>query len=260
MADADADDPADENASPLAAYSQRLVASYFSDKLLRLVPEIVAYNLDRDSFPELAGSHLALERPALELVKFVTAVLALEPAVGAQVGKLKRTLLKLLRTSEFADEAAFRNPSLSFVVPDVICAACNLCRAVDLCRDPQLFRGSAAAAPDDDDSDEPSALAAAAWHCPRCAALYDKAAFERRLVELAEAQSAQFQLQDLVCRKCRLPNEHKLRSYCVCSGSFAVPPGARAAMRETLRVLGRVAQQHAFEWLGETVRRLALTD
>lgn len=266
----DGDKPGDDEAedgggasTPLAAYSQRLVAGYFSDKLLRIVPEILSYNLDRDAFPVFAGSHLPLAQPALELVKFVAAAFALEPAVDAQVGKLKRTLLKLMRTSEFADSAQFRNPSLSFVVQDVICPVCNLCRAVDLCRDPQLFKGTTAAREDEDaaaDGDEAGAdQAMASWHCPRCFALYDKAAFERRLVELVQAQSVRYQLQDLVCNKCKLPAEHKMKEYCACSGSFDVPAGARDEMLEMLRILRRVAQQHDFRWLLETVQRLELS-
>ncbi|KAL4162613.1 hypothetical protein PRNP1_003148 [Phytophthora ramorum] len=251
-------DDDEKQLTPLAKYSQRLVSSYFSDKMLRLVPEILTYNMDRDSFPVFAGSHLAMESPALELVKFVCAVFKLEPNVEAQVGKMRRTLLKLLRTSEFGDEAQFRNPSLSFTVQDVICLCCNLCRSVDLCRDPQLFKGSASRSDEDDEGQENAedAETASAWHCPRCFALYDKTAFEMRLVEMVQAQSVAYQLQDLYCRKCHLPAEHKMREYCPCSGTYALMPGVRESLLETLRLLRRIAQQHNFEWLLETVQRL----
>ncbi|KAI9994374.1 hypothetical protein PInf_010984 [Phytophthora infestans] len=249
-------DEDEKQLSPLAKYSQKLVSSYFSDKMLRLVPEILTYNMDRDSFPVFAGSHLPLESPALELVKFVTAVFQLEPSVETQVGKMRRTLLKLLRTSEFGEESQFRNPSLSFTVQDVICLSCNLCRSVDLCRDPQLFKGSASLTDEDDEENGDDADAAAAWHCPRCFALYDKTAFEMRLVELVQAQSVAYQLQDLYCRKCHLPAEHKMREYCPCSGTYALIPGVRESLLETMRLLKRIAQQHTFEWLLETVQRL----
>lgn len=261
-------DDAEKKLSPLAKYSQRLVASYFSEKLLRIVPEIQSYNMDRDSFPVFAGSHLSMEHPALELVKFVSAVFQLEPCVEAQLGKMKRTLLKLLHVSEFADDAQFVNPSLSFAVPDVICLCCNLCRSVDLCRDPQLFNGSSRSSSSDggkhpdgdhDETEEASSSAvSSSWHCPRCSALYDKNAFERRLVEMVEAQSVQYQLQDLYCQKCHLPAEHKMREYCNCSGTYGLQPGAKEELQETLRILHRIAQQHEFEWLLETVQRLEL--
>ncbi|KAL4174947.1 hypothetical protein KRP22_006875 [Phytophthora ramorum] len=198
-------DDDEKQLTPLAKYSQRLVSSYFSDKMLRLVPEILTYNMDRDSFPVFAGSHLAMESPALELVKFVCAVFKLEPNVEAQVGKMRRTLLKLLRTSEFGDEAQFRNPSLSFTVQDVICLCCNLCRSVDLCRDPQLFKGSASRSDEDDEGQENAedAETASAWHCPRCFALYDKTAFEMRLVEMVQ-------------RSCGLPAARLVLSNAIC--------------------------------------------
>ncbi|CAH0477576.1 unnamed protein product [Peronospora belbahrii] len=63
--------------SPLAKFSQRLVSSYFSEKMLQLVPEILTYNMDRDSFPVFSGSHLVVKSPALELMKFVTSVFVL---------------------------------------------------------------------------------------------------------------------------------------------------------------------------------------
>ncbi|TMW61838.1 hypothetical protein Poli38472_010901 [Pythium oligandrum] len=245
--------------TPIAKYSQRLVSSYFSDKLLRIVPEIVTYNMGPESFPVHAGSHLPLESPALELVKFVSAVFQLEPTVDGPVQKMKRTLLKLLQVSEFSDEAVFRNPSLSFLVPDVICQSCNLCRSVDLCRDPQLFKMIAS----EEDANRPNEegeadgeASAASWHCPRCFALYDKAALEARLVEMVHSQSVQYQLQDVYCRKCQLPAEHKMRDYCTCSGTYGLQEGARTRIQEMLRLLHRVAEQHNFEWLLETVQRL----
>lgn len=245
--------------SPIARYSQRLVASYFSDKLLRIVPEILSYNMTHASFPVLAGSHLRMEHPALELVKFVCAVFSLEPQVDNQVNNMKRTLLKLMSTSEFSEQAVFRNPSLSFPVQDVICLCCNLCRTVDLCRDPQLFNKTALTEEEQEATADGSAQSAAAmWHCPRCFSPYDKAAFERRLVAMVEAQSVHYQLQDLVCVKCHLPAEHKMKEYCVCSGTYALAPGARVRVQETLRILKRIAELHGFAWLLETVQRLQL--
>jgi DNA polymerase epsilon subunit 1 len=111
---------------------------------------------------------------------------------------------------------------------------------------------------DDDDSGDGSATSSPTWHCPRCFALYDKAALEARLVEMVHAQSVQYQLQDLYCVKCHLPAEHTMRDYCACSGTFQLLPGTRERLYDTLRLLHRVAQQHAFPWLLEAVERLEM--
>ena len=67
--------------------------SYFTDKLLRVVRDVQrhinARRRDEDDpdtqlsreFPKLAGSHLAMSDPALEFIKQVCAVLALDNRV-----------------------------------------------------------------------------------------------------------------------------------------------------------------------------------
>ncbi|CAH0513774.1 unnamed protein product [Peronospora belbahrii] len=111
---------------------------------------------------------------------------------------MRRTLLKLLRISEFSDEAQFRNPSLLFTVQDVICLCCNFCRSIDLCHDPQLFKCSASRSDDDDRGEEyeKDADAFSAWHCPRATRCTTRPHSELRLVEMIQAQSVAYQLQD----------------------------------------------------------------
>lgn len=65
-------------------------------------------------------------------------VLSLDSNINLQVIKLKRDLLKLIGIGEFAEEAAFSDPCLSYVLPEVICKSCNHIRDLDLCRDPYL--------------------------------------------------------------------------------------------------------------------------
>lgn len=48
----------------------------------------------------------------------------------------RRDLLKLIGVREFSEEAMFQDPCRSFILPEVICEACNSCRDIDLCRDP----------------------------------------------------------------------------------------------------------------------------
>lgn len=55
-----------------------------------------------------------------------------------QVNKLKRDLLRLVDIGEFSDDAQFRDPCNSYILPEVICHHCNFCRDLDLCKDPSV--------------------------------------------------------------------------------------------------------------------------
>ena len=84
------------------------------------------------------GSHLRLTNPALEFVKalykvtnlvnsskycndfhFVGQVLSLDDNITHEVGKLRRDLLKLIGVGEFGDRAEWRDPCISFILPEV---------------------------------------------------------------------------------------------------------------------------------------------
>lgn len=65
-------------------------------------------------------------------------VLSLDANIGNQVNKLKRDLLRLVDVGEFSDDAQFRDPCNSYILPEVICHHCNFCRDLDLCKDPSM--------------------------------------------------------------------------------------------------------------------------
>lgn len=65
-------------------------------------------------------------------------VLSLDTNITNQVNKLNRDLLRLVDVGEFSEEAQFRDPCRSYVLPEVICRSCNFCRDLDLCRDPSV--------------------------------------------------------------------------------------------------------------------------
>nr|KAG5708707.1 hypothetical protein BaRGS_034924 [Batillaria attramentaria] len=67
-----------------------------------------------------------------------TQVLALDSNISIQVSKMRRDLLKLIGVGEFSSEALFKDPCLSYVLPEIICKSCNHIRDLDLCRDPYL--------------------------------------------------------------------------------------------------------------------------
>ncbi|KAF0718014.1 hypothetical protein AaE_010732, partial [Aphanomyces astaci] len=191
----------------LTEYCQKLISTQFTDKFLRLVPDILSH---AHTFPTLAGSHLPWTHAALELVKCVCHVWHLDTTLSTHVMQLKRTLLKTMSISEFSTEAEFVNPSKSFVLPDIICTQCNLCRHVDLCREPGLMDDLSAL----DDRDE----VVQSWQCPRCTHLYDLDMLEHRLVHVVHTQhSLPYQLRELVCKRCNLPNESQLNTLCGCT-------------------------------------------
>lgn len=65
-------------------------------------------------------------------------VLSLDTNITNQVNKLNRDLLRLVDVGEFSEEAQFRDPCRSYVLPEVICHSCNFCRDLDLCKDPSF--------------------------------------------------------------------------------------------------------------------------
>ncbi len=71
---------------------------------------------------------------------FVTSlqVLSLDASIVNQVNKLKRDLLRLVDIGEFSEDAQFRDPCKSYILPEVICHHCNFCRDLDLCKDPAV--------------------------------------------------------------------------------------------------------------------------
>lgn len=104
-----------------------------------------------------ARSQEELGSPALAFVRTACHLLALDTAVTDEVALLRRRLLKLLAVGEFGSAAQFREPCMSFRLPDVICGcvvdthaphACqlNACMRHAVCMGPmQLACGVTAA-------------------------------------------------------------------------------------------------------------------
>ena len=115
--------------------SQRLFGVV--DKINKKFPQIKGNDDEEENiFPELPGSHVKQTFPALEFVKAVCKVLALDSALSDEVRKLRRNLLKLINVGEFDGVADWRDPCISFTLAEVICKSCNHCRDIDLCKDP----------------------------------------------------------------------------------------------------------------------------
>jgi DNA polymerase epsilon subunit 1 len=231
-----------------------LVRTYFTRKLLQIVPEIqlaMTGVIDTEeeaaaiSFPQLPGSYLKFDNPALELIKFICEVFGLARELEHEVRIMRRALLNLISIREFSPEAEFQNPCESFVLPHVICTFCQHCRDLDLSRD----------------SESTGEGDAATWSCPHCASEYDKLMIEALLVDHAQRTLVAYQLQDLICSKCRAIKMENVRPHCkTCAGAYqlvgARAPGSKmsaARLVRKARTLQHIAQHHRMPFLSEVM-------
>ncbi|KAH9255454.1 hypothetical protein BASA81_006573 [Batrachochytrium salamandrivorans] len=235
-------------------YIRRLVSETFTRRLLEFVPLVVSQHHD---FPLLPGSYLTLTNAALELVKTLCFVLHLDHRSRDQVRVMKRQVLKTIHVLEFSPEAAFRAPSLELVLPDVICSNCNYCEDIDLCRDERMLvregdqdQGSG----DEDDSRGDGGAELGQWNCNKCRAAYDKTLIESNLVDICHRRALAFQLQDLVCVKCRTIRSDNLSEFCACSGQWQWAQITSEEFATSLRPFARVAEYHGMEWLDGVVQ------
>ncbi|EPS63800.1 hypothetical protein M569_10982, partial [Genlisea aurea] len=211
--------------SLVTEFIKRKIESEFTEKLLEIVPSLLhvrAENESRDS--------------ALDFVKHVCAVLSMDRNVEHEVLVMKMNLLKLLRVRESAPEAEFRHRSPPLTLPNVICSYCNDYRDLDLGRDGSLRGGQQE------------------WHCavPECSQPYDREAIENELLQIVRRRARLYQLQDLVCVKCRQIKAAHLAEHCACAGSFKCTKDSSEFLCE-MRIFSAVAADQKFELLGESV-------
>lgn len=240
----------------MISFSQEYVSSELTQNFFTITQKIQkkvmgtrSVSQPSEMFPVLPGSHLPLNNPALEFIKYVCQVerpplcfplvsavfssvtdlwspqvLSLDTNIVNQVNKLKRDLLRLVDVGEFSNDAQFRDPCNSYILPEVICHHCNFCRDLDLCKDPSVaqVRGGAlerlitarqfvaegckhvVLAPQDG-----SILPQ--WFCSNCQAQYETESIEMALVEALQKKLMSFTLQDVVGLKWKgLSGMHKL--------------------------------------------------
>ena len=87
-------------------------------------------------FPSRPGSHLPLQDPALEFIKYLCLALCLDEDIIEQVGVLRKNLLRMVDVGDFNKSAKFIDPCMTYILPDVNCFKCKQSRDLDLCRDP----------------------------------------------------------------------------------------------------------------------------
>ncbi|KAJ6368932.1 hypothetical protein OIU78_001326 [Salix suchowensis] len=175
--------------SHMVEYIKGQIGTHFTDKLLGIVRDTVLHMKGINKSENVQQNSLGIQQPAginhigdpaLEFIKHVCAVLALDQHVQHEVLVMRKNLLKYVRVREFAPEAEFHDPCPSFILPNVICSYCNDCRDLDLCRD--------------------SAVLAEDWRCavPQCGQPYDREVMENALLQIVRQRERLYHLQDLV--------------------------------------------------------------
>ncbi|KAJ2388867.1 hypothetical protein GGI23_005962 [Coemansia sp. RSA 2559] len=192
-------------------------------------------------FPRLPGSKLHLRgartEAALEFVKYVSTVFALDVPATNFVRIMRRNLLALLSVGEFSDDAQFTNPCERLVLPRVVCDFCNFCRDMDFCRDADLLPAPAVSGDNGSHQANPPE-----WQCLGCGSAYDRVRIEERLIEQLRALVLSYQMQDLVCSKCRLMKQDNFSLQCAsCAGKYK-PAVSADSIRTQIDVYRDVAQ------------------
>ncbi|XP_022098482.1 DNA polymerase epsilon catalytic subunit A-like [Acanthaster planci] len=237
---------ADETTTPsTVTYAQGLIEGELSQRLFAITQKIqkkVSGNRNSvhdasSEFPQLPGSHLPLNNPALEFVKAVCKVLSLDSDVTNQVNRLQRNLFRLIGTGEFSNDAVWCDPCLSYILPEVICRVCNHCRDLDLCRDPLLVQDG---------------NSVALWQCIQCNTEYDVATIEQSLIEAVQRSSMAYTLQDVVCAKCQQIKMPNMTSYCECAGNF-ITTVTNSNFLNKMKTFSNIARHYGMTLLQHTV-------
>ncbi|XP_057534123.1 DNA polymerase epsilon catalytic subunit A-like [Amaranthus tricolor] len=218
------------------------ISSYFTEKLFMLVREIFHSKETKklqndDDLPQVDPQltrNVHTGDAALEFIKHICAVLALDQNVQHDVLVMRRNLLKFIRVREFAPEAEFSPPPPSFVLPNIICSYCNDVRDLELGRDPSLLTQE--------------------WRCavPQCGQPYDREMMENSLLQIVRQRERLYHLQDLACVKCHMVKDSHLIEQCKCAGPFKCLEDA-SEFRRKMQVFYRIAVKQNFQLLRECV-------
>jgi hypothetical protein len=213
----------------------------------------------RCAFESGAGFPTPNGRPALAAIISVCHVISADtlPGIAEELTKVRGTAFALLRVKDFSAEGRWIDPTATVTLPDVTCRVCAQVRDLDIARDEFLLadRPQSTSHGHSSHLDRPTCT----WHCssPLCRAAYDRGDLESQLVEYLQTRSTAYQVQDLVCVKCKRTRSSPLRLYCECSGKF-VCSETRSNMIRTVSVLLGIAEAFQFPWLLETAKQLVL--
>ncbi|KAG5892154.1 hypothetical protein JTB14_026392 [Gonioctena quinquepunctata] len=205
-------------------YAKELLAGELSQTLFQLTEKI---NSRLQPLPDGTSA-------ALEFVKSICHILSLDSAMKESVEELKSNLLRLISVGEFSEKAVWKDPTVSYIIPQIICKACNHCRDIDLGRDQHR-------------SDS-------AWFCPLCKTTYDSSEIECTLLGIINGKFIAYNLQDLQCKKCSQIKLENLMKHCQCSSDFKCLV-SRSDLIKLLQIFLSLAKKFDMPALSETVEQ-----
>ncbi|XP_015586460.1 DNA polymerase epsilon catalytic subunit A [Cephus cinctus] len=228
-------------------FAKSLIMGEMSQKLFQIVQKIYkklpekVLTFQENPNLDLGGHESIKINPALELIKSICKVLSLDKEVEEEVYGLQRNLLRIIGVGCFSDQAEWKDPCISFILPEVICKACNHTRDIDLCKD--TYRGT-------EENKE-------VWKCPLCEMSYDNDEIEFSLLDIMNRKSMAYMLQDLQCVKCFEVKRDNMNIICSCAGNYKTTI-TRNEMLQFVKTVKSIATKFKMYVLLEVVNSSAL--
>ncbi|OHT04305.1 DNA polymerase epsilon catalytic subunit A [Tritrichomonas foetus] len=149
-----------------------------------------------------------------------------------RIQSIRNNVLRLMGLGEFEPRAKFVEPSLSLVVPSVLCSHCLNVRNIDVLRDKDILSGN--------------------WICVYCQQPYNIRVFERWIYEDFTRRFSAYQTQDVTCTKCSKVQARKLATTCEDGGEYTNKVQPKDLI-EYMRIVVIAAKRHKFKYLFESV-------
>lgn len=170
--------PSDEDVIvSVLSHFTRWIERDFTSKMLEIIDDL---NLSYTASKHSSNSVVIQKTLALDFVKGITHIMLLDDAQRETVATARRLLLAQLQVPEFSEASRFVNPHPSFVLHDVVCAYCSVCRDIDLLRDPQLLPLVQQAHNSNYNSNNDGTLQNRAWRCVHCQNALNREEVENR--------------------------------------------------------------------------------
>lgn len=142
--------------------------------------------------------------PAIEFIKTLCKILTVDPSIVDELDALRKNMLRLISVGEFSEKAEWKEVTKSYILTEMICQACNLCRDIDLMKDKHRAMK---------DGNQ-------VWLCSECYVNYDTEEIEKRLIDVLNRKLMSYTLQDLQCIRCQGVKQDNVMEYCSCAGKY----------------------------------------